>query len=166
MFCLGPPFIKNALGERRQGWKKFGLCDNCYQMLSLSVIQRKETEEERLVKKKREKKRHCNFCMNFSTAAWTLSMSFGFDRCSVSKFSQSLPFLPSTPHPFIIQKCPMVGCAYFLCLHGTDLSLCTSPRWNYLMLDLMWQWGGVTGSVWVCQAWHCKRKCARMWPCN
>lgn len=43
-------------GNHGLGEKKFGLCDNCYQMLSLFVIQHKETEEERLAKKEREKK--------------------------------------------------------------------------------------------------------------
>lgn len=50
--------------------KKFGLLDNCYQMLSLSVIQCKE--KERLVKRGGER-RNCQFWMTFSTATWTLS---------------------------------------------------------------------------------------------
>lgn len=52
--------------------KKFGLWDNCYQMLSLSVIQCKEMEKERLVKER--EKTHGHFWMNFSTATWTPSI--------------------------------------------------------------------------------------------
>lgn len=42
MFCLGPPFIKMLWGRDSKGEKKFGLWDNCYQMLSVSVWQREE----------------------------------------------------------------------------------------------------------------------------
>ncbi len=77
----------------------------------------------------------------------------------------------NTPSP-VIQQCQMVGCVYFLCLHCVPLSLCTSPGWNSLMLDLCGSGVGFLGLSGLRGSWgwhgaavaSCKRICACLWP--
>lgn len=152
MFCLGPPFIKNALGERRLGWKKFGLCDNCYQMLSLSVIQCKETEEERLVKKRREKKT--------VISAWTSQLLHGRLPCSLAlttamsqTFHQVYLFSFNTlsliVNKWLAALSPVLTwqssfSLYIYKMKPLDVGLDVAVTWGYWLC--------------VCQAWHCSCK--------
>lgn len=103
VFCLGPPFIKKkkkVLWKRdSKGEKKFGLWDNCYQMLSVSVIQRKEKQKKRLAVKMGGEKWQCHFWVNFSTATalsttlgrgeWGLTFSF-LSKCTLPSKNKKL----------------------------------------------------------------------------
>lgn len=51
---LRAPFYKTAFGEETVRVKKAGLCDNHYQMLCLSVRERKRTEEEGVPEKEKD----------------------------------------------------------------------------------------------------------------
>lgn len=123
-------------GVRRQWWKKKKslVCVITATRCSLSVIQRKETEEERLVKKK---KRHSVI------SAWTSQLPRGRFPCALALIAAASPnshkaylFLALNTASLIIQTCPMIGCACFLCL----LPACRFSPSLSVHLSKTWRW--------------------------
>lgn len=180
-------------GRDSKGEKKFGLWDNCYQMLSLSVIQRRGEGERDCWR--RDEKRHSVI------SGWHSHLLHGH-----SIFSNSLIFLSHVYSAYfrytkILKK---------LCLHRRNSNFATkttriflffwpqhciacnstvSNGWVHLFplftfcysfswytpemkrfnVRPMWQWGGVPWSHWIerqlWQAWCCSRSCKRICAC-